>query len=62
MERENDYLDAMIRSSRQEKPVDNWAEAERLLKEAEEATNELGEAGKALQKQLHQGRLLASGE
>ena len=62
MERENDYLDTMIRTSRAEVPVENWAEAERLLKEAEDAGKELHEAGASLQKELHHGRLLAAGQ
>ena len=61
MERENDMLDSTIRSSRVELPVDNWAEAEQLLKEAQGAVKELEDAGTSLQKDLHQGRLLASG-
>ena len=61
MERENDMLDSTIRSSRVELPVDNWAEAEQLLKDAQGAVKELEDAGASLQKDLHQGRLLASG-
>ena len=61
MDRENDFLETVIRSSRSEPPVDNWAEAERLLKESQDSAEELERAGASLQKDLHHGRLLATG-
>ena len=62
MERENDFLESVIRSSRLEPPVDNWAEAERVLKEAQDAVDELETARAKLLKELHYGRNLATGK